>query len=59
LPVLAKREDEVDAAMGSLFAHLDTLDLSANDYAGWAAGTAAADLADLMVNEALPDTAAS
>jgi hypothetical protein len=59
LPVLAEREDQVDAAVRDLFADLDTFDLSVSDYAGWAAGSAAADMADLAARDTLPHMAAS
>ncbi len=54
LPVLARREKEVDAAVGDLFGHLEEIRLSRSDIAGWAAGTAAADMAELAVRETLP-----
>jgi hypothetical protein len=59
LPVLARREEEVDAAVGALFGKLKELNFSLTDLAGWAAGTAAADLAELAVHEKLPFAAAS
>lgn len=59
LPVLARREDHVDAAVESLFGELGELGFSLTDFAGWAAGTAAADMADLAVQETLPHMAAS
>jgi hypothetical protein len=54
LPVLAYREEMLDAAVGSLFGDLKELQFSLTDVAGWAAGTAAADLAELSVREKLP-----
>jgi hypothetical protein len=59
LPVLARQDEKLDAAVGSLFGELGELHFSLTDVAGWAAGTAAADLADLMVHEKLPFAAAS
>jgi hypothetical protein len=53
LPVLARREEEVDAALGSMFGALKELKFSLTDVAGWAAGTAAADMAELAVREKL------
>ncbi len=54
LPVLARREEEVDAAVGDLFGDLVEMKLSLSDVAGWAAGTAAADMAELAVRKTLP-----
>ncbi len=54
LPVLARREDQLDAAVGTLFGELGELNFSLTDMAGWAAGTAAADMAELAVHERLP-----
>jgi hypothetical protein len=59
LPVLAQREEKLDAAVGALFGDLGELNFSLTDAAGWAAGTAAADLAELGVHEKLPFAAAS
>jgi hypothetical protein len=59
LPVLARREEMLDAAVGALFGDLGELKFSLTDAAGWAAGTAAADLAELTVHEKLPFAAAS
>jgi Protein of unknown function (DUF2786) len=59
LPVLAGREEEVDAALGSMFGELKELKFSLTDVAGWAAGTAAADMAELAVHEKLSHAAAS
>jgi len=59
LPVLAHREEMLDAAVGALFGELKELQFSLTDVAGWAAGTAAADLAELAVHEKLPFAAAS
>ena len=59
LPVLAHREGMLDAAVGALFGELRELQFSPTDVAGWAAGTAAADLAELAVQEKLPVAAAS
>jgi hypothetical protein len=54
LPVLARREQQLDAAVATLFGELGELNLSPTDMAGWAAGTAAADMAELAVPETLP-----
>jgi hypothetical protein len=59
LPVLAHREELLDAAVGTLFGDLKKLEFSLTDVAGWAAGMAAADLAELGVHEKLPFAAAS
>ena len=59
LPVLAHREEMLDAAVGALFGELKELQFSPTDAAGWAAGTAAADLAELGVHKKLPFAAAS
>jgi hypothetical protein len=53
LPVLARREEELDAALGTMFGQLKELKFSLTDGAGWAAGTAAADMAELAVREKL------
>lgn len=54
LPVLARRDEQLDAAVGTLFGELGELNFSLTDMAGWAAGTAAADIAELAVQETLP-----
>jgi hypothetical protein len=59
LPVLAHREEILDAAVGALFGELKELRFSLTDAAGWAAGIAAADLAELAVHEKLPFPATS
>jgi len=59
LPVLARRDERLDAAVGALFGQLGELKISLTDVAGWAAGTAAADLAELVVHGKLPFAAAS
>jgi hypothetical protein len=59
LPVLARREEELDAAVGTLFGQLKNLEFSPTDAAGWAAGTAAADHAELGVPKKLPFATAS
>lgn len=59
LPVLARREEELDAAVGALFGELKEMKFSFTDVAGWAAGTAAADQAELVVHERLPFATAS
>jgi uncharacterized protein DUF2786 len=59
LPVLAHREEELDAAVGTLFGQLKKLEFSLTDAAGWAAGTAAADHAELGVHKKLPFATAS
>ncbi len=53
LPVLARRRDEVDGAVETLFPDLHHRRSTASDAAGWAAGTAAADLADLAAHQQL------
>jgi hypothetical protein len=59
LPVLARREEHLDAAVGTLFGELGELNVSLTDMAGWVAGTAAADMAELAVHEKLPFATAS
>jgi hypothetical protein len=59
LPVLAHREEKLDAAIGALFGELKELKFSLTDVAGWAAGTAAADVAELVAHEKLPFATAS
>ena len=54
LPVLARREEQLDAAVGTLFGELGELNFSLTNMAGWVAGTAAADMAELAVHEKLP-----
>jgi hypothetical protein len=57
LPVLARRDEDVDDMVRQLFGRLGQLDCSATDLAGWAAGAAAADMADLAVRETLFEAA--
>ena len=59
LPVLARREEKLDAAVGALFGELKDLKFSLTDVAGWAAGTAAADKAELGIYKKLPFATAS
>lgn len=47
LPVLANRAREVDEALQQMFPNLTTTEFSITDPAGWAAGQAAADMADI------------
>lgn len=53
LPVLARQQRCVDEAVQKVFGELGFSTVRASDPAGWAAGTAAADLADLNVREEL------
>jgi hypothetical protein len=53
LPVLAQRRDAVEDTVNRLFGRLDHIDYSPTDLAGWAAGAAAADQADLGIQETL------
>ena len=48
LPVLAERERGVDEALRKMFPNTTKAEFSITDAAGWAAGQAAADLADLF-----------
>ena len=57
LPVLAHREEMLDAAVGAMFGELKQVRFSLTDAAGWAAGSAAADLAEIGVHEKLSRTA--
>jgi hypothetical protein len=59
LPVLTRRDEEIDTAVGALFGKLREMKFSLTDVAGWAAGTAAADMAELAVHEKLPFATAS
>lgn len=59
LPVLARRQEELDAAVRELFGELKELKVSRTDIAGWVAGTAAADLAELNVHKKLPVSSTS
>jgi Protein of unknown function (DUF2786) len=54
LPVLASRQEQLDAAVGDLFGELKKMEYSLTDIAGWAAGTAAADRAELGLHKRLP-----
>jgi hypothetical protein len=53
LPVLARQEQEVDEAVDRLYGRLSRSRVRTTSAAGWVAGTAAADLADLGVRDAL------
>jgi hypothetical protein len=57
LPVLSSRIHAVDELMEKTFPRLVQKRVSVSNAAGWGAGTAAADLAQLEVHEALSDTA--
>ena len=59
LSALTRREEELEAAVGVLFGELKNLKFSLTDDAGWVAGTAAADHADLGVHKKLPFPTAS
>ena len=59
LPVLASREEKLDAVVGGLFGELKKLKYSLTDVAGWAAGAAAADEAELGLQKRLPFSTAS
>ncbi|MGH8900480.1 MAG: DUF2786 domain-containing protein [Egibacteraceae bacterium] len=58
LPVLASRLDAVDRARDEAYPDLESRSFSATDVAGWAAGTAAAQLASLAVGPELVGEAA-
>ncbi len=53
LPVLARRDEEVQAAVRTAFPQLAQRGAGINNYAGWLAGRAAADVASLAVGEEL------
>jgi len=55
LPVLARQHDEVEAAVAELFPELVHQRIPVSDRGGWVAGSAAADLADLVVQPQLGD----
>jgi len=57
LPVLASRRNAADEAVEAAFGKLESNRLSASDRLGWAAGTAAADLARLNMHDELSDAA--
>jgi hypothetical protein len=57
LPVLAARRSAAEAAAREAFPELGRARFSAHDPAGWAAGTAAADVADLNTRRQVGDTA--
>jgi hypothetical protein len=59
LPVLARREEKLDAVVGDLFGELKRMKYSLTDVAGWAAGTEAADQAELGLHKRLPFPTAS
>ncbi len=56
LPVLAERRTAAEAAVREAFPHLDRTRFSAHDHDGWAAGTAAADVASLDTRRAVHKT---
>lgn len=53
VPVFARRREEADAALAEAFPETRTTRMSANDAAGWHAGTQAADRAALDLHDAL------
>ena len=53
LPVLARREEDVTAARDAAFPRLRSNRMRISDGRGWAAGTAAADLATLDAGKAV------
>jgi hypothetical protein len=53
LPVLAGREQGVDQAVAMMFPETEHMDFKVTDHAGWAAGVAAADLAELSCQQKL------
>ena len=53
LPVLAARDDAVEDAVAAVFPELVSRSMPIRDARGWAAGRAAADLADLAVGPAV------
>ena len=53
LPVLASRERGVDEAVAKMFPETSKVEFSVTDRAGWAAGRAAADLAELSLSPRL------
>jgi hypothetical protein len=57
LPVLASRERHVEEALQEMFPETKSTEYAVTDYEGWAAGRAAADLADLTLRSELADTA--
>jgi hypothetical protein len=57
LPVLAARSAAADEAAHEAFPHLGRTRFSAHDPAGWAAGAAAADVANLNARREVEDTA--
>jgi Protein of unknown function (DUF2786) len=59
LPVLACREEKLNATVDAMFGELEKLKFTLTDVAGWAAGTAAADQAELGLHKRLPFATAS
>jgi hypothetical protein len=57
LPVLARQQDAAEEALRKLFPHLRRRTVRVSDLSGWAAGRAAADLADLDTARPLPRAA--
>lgn len=55
LPVLARQHEEVEAAVDELFPELVHRAIPVSDHGGWVSGSAAADLADLVVQPQLGD----
>jgi hypothetical protein len=53
LPVLAAREQAVQERMAEYFPHVTTRSVSISNSAGWTAGRAAADLANLDIRRAV------
>jgi hypothetical protein len=53
VPVFARRREAADAALAEAFPETRTTRMSANDAAGWHAGTRAADRAELGLHDAL------
>ncbi len=53
LPVLARQQEAVDKAVAELFGELSYSRVNVTDRAGYAAGVAAADMADLVVRDRL------
>jgi hypothetical protein len=51
LPVLAARDDRVQAALAATFPHAEQRSTQITNATGWSAGQAAADLADLGVHD--------
>lgn len=54
LPVLASRAEAVDEAVQAVYPRVAEREMAVKNYSGWVAGRAAAELASMVVSDALP-----